>query len=558
MSSKILTYFALLILTSHVSGQTLLKDIEDFLPGAASSPSNWSAVTDDVFIFQANNTLESQSIFASDGTEAGTIGLGFYSVDSDIIQFGNKAYFGGCNLLLGADSCSVLCVSDGTVAGTRTFFDPDPTGISLKIEEIVAGDSLFYFVGHTISGGYEIWRSNGTIAGTYQVMDIAPGATSGYVGELAVIDDIAYFAGYTDEHGTEPWRSDGTTAGTYMIENLNEGAANSNPAYFTASGGYIYFSGLGTDTGVELRRTNGQQGNVEIIGEDGTTDSSWPRDLVDSDGTLYYAAEGAGAAGYELFVYNHTGNPTHLDFTNADIFPRALMPFGDGKVIFNAEKDFGRELWISDGTLAGTQMIKDLYPGPKDGVFGTGVPGGSFYVWRDSLVYFAGADSVHAEDEFVYELFVTDGTEAGTQLVSDHVPGAEGSNPGNFFEFGGRLYFAMTDAVIGREPYYLDIDNTTAISDPDDELSIAQLPYPNPLPDGAALHVAIHLVNGSNLSARLFDLKGSVVQEISDLGYFPAGENTLEIRLEDRLSGLYYLVLDGGEGSRVNMKILLE
>ncbi|MCB0841068.1 MAG: hypothetical protein KDD99_30575, partial [Bacteroidetes bacterium] len=250
MSSKILTYFALLILTSHVSGQTLLKDIDDFVPGAASSPSNWSAVTDDVFIFQANNTLESQSIFASDGTEAGTIGLGFYSVDSDIIQFGNKAYFGGCNLLLGADSCSVLCVSDGTVAGTRTFFDPDPTGISLKIEEIVAGDTLFYFVGHTISGGYEIWRSNGTVAGTYQVMDIAPGATSGYVGELAVIDDIAYFAGYTDEHGTEPWRSDGTTAGTYMIENLNEGAANSNPAYFTASGGYIYFSGLGTDTGV--------------------------------------------------------------------------------------------------------------------------------------------------------------------------------------------------------------------------------------------------------------------------------------------------------------------
>ncbi len=557
MNPKVLFYAALLMLTSSLSGQTLLKDVEDLLPGSGSDPSNWSAVSNSLFIFEGRNTLQSQFLFASDGTTAGTIGLGSYLVDTDIIRLGNKAYFGGCNINFSADSCTSLYVSDGTVAGTEFFFDLVPGGVSLGIEDIVAGDSLFFFSGHTMTEGYELWRSNGTAAGTYRIADIAPGTESGYIGELAVIDDVAYFAGYTAQDGIEPWRSDGTPAGTYMIADLNDGVANGNPSWFTASGGYIYFSGLGTNSGVEVRRTNGQQGNIELIGDQGTTDSSWPSQFVDSDGTLYYVAEGGPPAGFELMVYNHVGMPTHLDIPTHDIFPRALMAFGDGEVIFHAKDTAsGRELWKSDGTLAGTQMIIDLYPGPKDGVFETGLPGESFYVWNDSLVYFAGADSVHADGEHVYELFVSDGTAAGTHLISDHNPGPEGTNPGDFFEFGNRLYFAASDPVVGREPFYLGLASTTAISQQD--ISVAQLPYPNPLPKDMSLNTAINLTTGSNVYAQLFDLQGQSVQGLQDLGYYPAGKNTLEIQLANHLQGLYYLVLNGGEGGQVNMKVVLE
>ncbi len=556
MKSNLLTYFVLFMFTANLSGQTLLKNVEDLAPGSGSSPHNWSAVSNELFIFEGMSLLQSQFLFASDGTEAGTIGLGSYLLDTDIIRFGNKAYFGGCLPVLGADSCTSLYVSDGTVAGTQFFFDLTPGGLSLGIEDIVAGDSLFFFSGHTPNEGFELWRSNGTVAGTYMVADIATGTASGYAGELAVIDDVAYFAGFTATHGVEAWRSDGTAAGTYMIADLNDGTADGSPSGFTASGGYIYFSGLGTDTGFEVRRTNGQQGNIEIIGERGTTDSSWPSQFVDSDGTLYYVADAGAPAGFELMVYNHVGNPTHIDIPNDDIFPRALMPFGNGEVIFHAEKDNGRELWRSDGTLAGTQMIIDLYPGVKDGVFGTGLPGESFYVWNDSLVYFAGADSVHADGEFIFELFVSDGTAAGTQLISDHVPGAGGSNPGNFFEFNNRLYFAASDPVYGREPFYLGLPGTTALSD--DEISVAQLPYPNPLPDGMSLHAAIKLAKGAEIHAQLFDLMGHSAQESLNLGYYPAGTNQLEIQFEDHLQGLYYLVLNGGKDSQVSMMIVLE
>ena len=547
---------ALLAISLPLSAQiTLLKDIEGF-PGGGSIPENWVAVSEDRFVFEATNILENNYLFASDGTEAGTIGLGFFQVETDMIQLGGKAYFGGCNPTFGADSCGSLYVTDGTVAGTQFFFDLDTVKLSLGIEDIVAGDSLFFFSGYTVDEGHELWRSNGTVAGTYRLTDIAPGPGDGYRGELAVINDIAYFAGFTPTHGIEAWRSDGSQGGTFMIEDLNEGTADGFPSGFTASGGYVYYGGLGTNSGFEVRRTDSTGRPSDLIGNFGTTASSRPRDFVDSDGTLYYVSDGAGTAGFELFVYNHVGNPVALDFSDGDIFPRALMPFGNGKVVFNAEKDHGREMWISDGTLAGTQMIIDLYPGPKDGVFGTGAPGESFYVWEDSLVYFAGADSIHAQDEFVFELFVSDGTAAGTQLVGDLVPGTDGSNPGHFFEFGGRLYFAATHPTVEREPFYLGLPAITSIAAV--RTPLIRQPYPNPLPHAAPLYTPIDLKTGMALRAEVYDLQGRLVQETKELGYFPAGAHTLEVNLHDHLKGVHCLRILGEQGVLVNAMLLIE
>ncbi|MEZ4687282.1 MAG: hypothetical protein R3B47_14800 [Bacteroidia bacterium] len=53
-------------------------------------------------------------------------------------------------------------------------------------------------------------------------------------------------------------------------------------------------------------------------------------------------------------------------------------------------------------------------------------------MWNDSLVYFAGADSIHADGEYVFELFVTDGTAAGTKLISDHFSGCCRIKSGQF------------------------------------------------------------------------------------------------------------------------------
>ena len=90
---------------------------------------------------------------------------------------------------------------------------------------------------------------------------------------------------------------------------------------------------------------------------------------------------------------------------------------GNGKVFFTADRSpVGRELWVTDGTQAGTHLVKDIYPGGASSypVHLTNVGG--------TLIFFAD-DGMHG-----FEPWKSDGTEAGTVMVKDVVPGLAGSN----------------------------------------------------------------------------------------------------------------------------------
>jgi ELWxxDGT repeat protein len=74
------------------------------------------------------------------------------------------------------------------------------------------------------------------------------------------------------------------------------------------------------------------------------------------------------------------------------------------------------ELWKSDGSLTGTSRVwSPPWPPP------TGPDGIYDLTATSDRVYFTFADSTHGR-----ELWTSDGTEAGTQLVVDLVPGASG------------------------------------------------------------------------------------------------------------------------------------
>lgn len=72
----------------------------------------------------------------------------------------------------------------------------------------------------------------------------------------------------------------------------------------------------------------------------------------------------------------------------------------------------GYELWQSDGTAAGTVLLKDIKPGA----------GGSgpylFRLLNGAMVFFANDGATG------YELWKTDGTAAGTAQVKDMCPGS--------------------------------------------------------------------------------------------------------------------------------------
>ncbi|MCB0700099.1 MAG: T9SS type A sorting domain-containing protein, partial [Chitinophagaceae bacterium] len=107
----------------------------------------------------------------------------------------------------------------------------------------------------------------------------------------------------------------------------------------------------------------------------------------------------------------------------------------------------GFEPWISDGTLAGSRMIKDIYPGNNSAHAGN-------FTSYNGKVYFSSNDGTNG-----YELWVTDGTTNGTNMVKDINPGVLYSYPNELVAFKGKLLFWADDGTNGRELW--ETDGTT-------------------------------------------------------------------------------------------------
>ncbi len=99
----------------------------------------------------------------------------------------------------------------------------------------------------------------------------------------------------------------------------------------------------------------------------------------------------------------------------------------------------GAELWRSDGTLAGTTLFKDIWPGD-----GGGSPQGLMVM--NGIIYFRASDGENGT-----ELWRTDGTVAGTYMVLDINPGSGSSSPTLFTNCNGVLYFRASDGTNGSE-----------------------------------------------------------------------------------------------------------
>jgi ELWxxDGT repeat protein len=122
-----------------------------------------------------------------------------------------------------------------------------------------------------------------------------------------------------------------------------------------------------------------------------------------------------GATGFEPYIFKD-GVATLLKDINVGpntSEPYSYTPF-NGKFYFGADDGgtHGSELWVSDGTAAGTTLLKDLAPGVY-----SSYPY-HFTVFNGKL-YFVADDGTHG-----YELWVSDGTAAGTTLLKDINSGA--------------------------------------------------------------------------------------------------------------------------------------
>lgn len=137
-------------------------------------------------------------------------------------------------------------------------------------------------------------------------------------------------------------------------------------------------------------------------------------------------------------------NPTYFTKTSHGI----IFTADDSTLAMDGETTIpvhGNELWITDGTESGTKLLKDLCPGDCSPRFA-----GDFFK-LNNLVYFT-----ITLDDTGYELWVTDGTETGTKMVKDINPGVNSSTPSNFFQFQNKLVFSAEDGIHGKELWISD------------------------------------------------------------------------------------------------------
>lgn len=104
----------------------------------------------------------------------------------------------------------------------------------------------------------------------------------------------------------------------------------------------------------------------------------------------------------------------------------------------------GSELWKSDGTAAGTVLVKDIQPGSPGS-------GPSYLTAVGSTLYFQADDGVNGK-----ELWKSDGTAAGTVMVRDIRPGGSGSEPSYLTTVGSTLYFRASTSTTGMELWKSD------------------------------------------------------------------------------------------------------
>lgn len=273
------------------------------------------------------------------------------------------------------------------------------------------GDDLFYIAGDILNGGrLALYKTDGSVGGGILVSDYHQ-ANDWIVAYpmTIVMDNVLYFIGNDGVNGFELFRTDGTDAGTYLVKDINPGTASiilltTSSQYFAKLNGYIYFGAADPVHGAELWRSDGTEAGTQLVADIDPTTPSIP---------------------------NQGSNPAYLFTYNNAVYFSAYRPVD------------GRELWKTDGTQAGTVLVKDI-------AAGDGSP--SHFVSYNGSLYFT---AYYPNQD--YTLYKSDGTANGTFALKQPNNGGPAmltDKPAVLFK--GKLFFSASNQAGERSIWYTD------------------------------------------------------------------------------------------------------
>ena len=334
-------------------------------------------------------------------------------------------------------------VTDGTAADTQELISINPGGTypfaTMRGNSVdLAGSGAKDFVALSatqvlfnafdVTHGYSLWVTDGTAAGT-TLVDNNPGAgEAGYITPLG--DGRALFESFDPIHGYEPWITNGTTAGTMFLADLVPGSTGSYPTGFAALGSGRAIFAANDDTGVALWTTDGTAvGTTEFVHVEGARDLKRLASGIVvfgsfvSDSYQLWVTDGS-AAGTKAILTGGATSLSRADSAASGISDDVVKGFGilgDGRAEFIYSPTVGiQQLWVTDGTAAGTTLVKDLgATGPFSLYQSSGSTMPGFVSLSNGQVAFAARVFDTNMSSYDDALWTSDGTASGTTVLND-------------------------------------------------------------------------------------------------------------------------------------------
>ena len=471
------------------------RKVADLTPGPepryARSEDGGFTASGDLVYFWRSNSLEDDDLelWRTDGTRAGTFRLA-----RDLGRHARELAPIGARGIIARSSDRFLS-SDGTVEGTRfvlgevfphhlvsfrglVYFvsgralwrtDGTPAGTTLvgrfdddfdEVREMVAGDDAIYVVGDSISHWepYYLWRSDGSAPVHITTFRKHPNDAPRLVASRGT---VYAFTGLDLTH-TEIWRLGAATPSRVTVI---PGETESY-TFLQAHGDHIYFE---TEKPDRLWRSDGTAGGTRIF--EGVDVS---RQIVVARSKVFYFHDNG------VFASDGT-KATKLTPNAARTYGGTAAAIGDLLVVNVTDAAHGEELWVSDGTVDGTRLLKNIRP---DG----GSRGEDLRRSGGRLVFSAYTE---AEGE---EPWVSDGTPWNTRQLADVIPGSSSSWPYHMTPLpNGRTVFVARFRLYGA-----DGDSTQLLRLTDAEIYAGDRATDEPLPvvDGRAW--VVYVRNGQN------------------------------------------------------------
>ncbi len=396
----------------------------------------------------------------------------------------------------------------------------------LQPASVVPASNTVLFIADDGIHGTELWASD--LTGTHLVVDLTPGAAGSTLLGLTSAGAVALFATDTPVgdflHDTiSVWESDGTAAGTFVLTSFQQFGGSFHGSFTVLDNGKALFrTGVGFDgyqnysidltgnapvtlTFAPLFPADNPvavHGHTAVWAGYAVSGAATGSGLVVTDGTpggtqvvtgALPANEFAGLGqadavfGVPSFSASFIGDLLRYDAASDSIVSVAtinaggsahitgLTRFGYGQVLFAADDGVhGNELWITDGTGAGTHMVADINPNPL-WASGNAFPGTIVDLGNGRALVFADIGNPLAGG-----LLVTDGTTAGTQLLTSAVFAqpivALGNGTALFTNidsiFTGNVELWVSDGTVGGTHKVTDIAAGNVSSYPHDILAL--------------------------------------------------------------------------------------